>query len=207
VGIEARRVEYAAGTAIAPTASIVSHGALNPVSYFAPDGASVTPRRTIVELSRCNTCHDQLAAHGNLRQNVEYCVMCHTPNATDASVRPMSAGAPASIEFQSMIHRIHMGASLPSVQSGTPWVVYGFGGAPSDFSNVEFPQSAGNCVACHAPGTQQTPRARACTSCHDDPSTLAHAQLNTTASGAEACETCHGPGRIYSVDAMHPPTY
>jgi hypothetical protein len=47
--------------------------------------------------------------------------------------------------------------------------------------------------------------ARACTGCHDGPASLAHAEINTTASGVESCAACHGPGRLFAVSTAHPP--
>lgn len=227
VGLEVRR-------AVTVNGSSVNEAAPNPVFDFGVGGASVTPRRTVVATENCESCHDQFgkgfSIHGNLRNNVEYCVVCHNPNANDAARRiPVIAtgadAATASIDFKHMIHKIHTGENLTQ----QPYIVYGFGSAANDFGEVLFPGNRADCATCHVNGSQLLPLdagllptrvsaissgvevvsgsvppiTDACTSCHDDAAVMAHAQTNTTAGGAEACAVCHGEGSIAAVSEVH----
>ena len=48
------------------------------------------------------------------------------------------------------------------------------------------------------------PAAKACLGCHDSTDARAHAEVNTTLLGAEACTVCHGPGANDDVARVHP---
>jgi hypothetical protein len=39
--------------------------------------------------------------------------------------------------------------------------------------------------------------------CHDSEDAAAHAEINTTSDGVEACDVCHGDGRDYAADVVH----
>jgi len=194
--------------------------AVNPQKYVALTG-TLEPRRTSVDMARCNTCHDGLRLHGGQRRTIEECVMCHNPVENDRSRRPATANPPESVSFQRLIHRIHTGNELSQ-----DFTVYGFGGTPLNFNHVGFPGDRRNCAACHVTNGQQLPvpatagavdtqrdwfapqggGTAACLGCHDGRDAAAHAFLNTTTfrgQPAEACATCHGPGKDWAVDKVH----
>lgn len=193
----------------------------NPVLYVAVGGGTPTYRRTVVDRAQCNNCHANLAQHGSVRQNIEYCVLCHNPTSSDAAVRPSDAMPPTTIDFKVLIHRIHQGDE----RTQRPYIVYGFQGTPHDFSDLRYPGDLANCTSCHLPDTYTLPLpvvvqptvillddqiisttlpVRAvCTTCHDGVAAAGHAELETTGSGIEACAVCHGPDRLAGVDVIH----
>ena len=73
----------------------------------------------IAATANCNRCHDPVALHGGNRREVQYCVTCHNPGSTDAN-------SGNTVDMKVMIHKIHMGANLPSVQAGEPYIIWGF---------------------------------------------------------------------------------
>jgi OmcA/MtrC family decaheme c-type cytochrome len=131
---------------------------------FLPAGGAVVVQRDIVETTACNACHNPLSAHGGDRRDVRLCVLCHSPQTTDADTGN-------TVDFKVMVHKIHQGASLPSVLGGAPYQIIGYMGHVDDYSTVVFPQDLGRCVACHqgkqADNWKNIPSRAACGSCHD----------------------------------------
>ena len=120
--------------------------------HFLPTEGEITrlaaPPRDIVRTEVCNQCHNPLAVHGGSRLEVELCVQCHTPQSTDPDTGN-------TVDFKVMIHKIHRGENLSSVEEGTPYQIIGFGGSVHDYSDVAFPQDIRNCETCHVPGPDQ----------------------------------------------------
>ncbi len=167
IGGEAREtVTVLAGTTSAQSFSL---GAANPVVNFSVDGSPVTPRRTVVQLSNCNQCHVDLMLHGGLRNNTQYCVICHNPSNTDFTTRPTATVASyqtqpnQGINFSLLVHRIHDGVNGALDGQKNPYVVVGHGGSINDFSGILYPAMSPtgsatylqNCSLCHANGSEQ----------------------------------------------------
>ena len=169
-----------------------------------------------------------LSLHGTLRNNTEYCVMCHNPSNTDASTRASAtvaadkAAPPQGINFNLLVHRIHYGINMQAFKR--TYIVVGFGGSHNDFSSTLYPAlsptgaplDTENCSMCHVKSevkkfctTTINPIqaiASACTGCHVDLPTAAHALSNTSTLGGtvvEACTVCHSSGAEFAVDKVH----
>src|SRR6185369_8507995 len=228
VGMEARRSVTVHGVS-------VTEAAQNPVRDFSVDGSAVKARRTVVENANCSRCHGtfskDFSVHGNSRNDVRYCVLCHNASVTDFDRRVNAIGVGAApttepIAFKHLIHKLHRGDALAE----QPYIVYGFGSSPKnytahDFGELRFPGNLRNCATCHTGTSYQVPLPSgvlptvesvvsgavesvtghlpptqdACLACHDTPDAAAHAETNTTPSGAEACGVCHGEGGTEAV--------
>lgn len=231
IGVEARRTEvFFAGTT-APQS--IEYGAPNKVVYFSVDGSPVADRRTVVQLSNCNKCHVSLQVHGTLRNNTEYCVLCHNPSNTDVSVRANATvasdkAAPAQgINFNLLVHRIHYGINMQA--SKRTYIVVGFGGSHNDFSGTLFPAmgptgaatDTRNCSLCHVNSSEQNlplglnavvdpqgpinPIQAISSACSGCHLSLPAAShmLSNTTSLGEACTICHSSGTAFAVDQVH----
>ncbi|HUC33294.1 MAG TPA: OmcA/MtrC family decaheme c-type cytochrome, partial [Ilumatobacteraceae bacterium] len=228
VGIEARTASVTL-----PSGDSVRGTAPNQVLDFSVDGSSVVPRRTITSTDKCAACHGTFSAdfsiHGGLRNNVEYCGICHHPRSTDFSSRntqlPFGADPDSeSIHLKVLLHKLHTGEDLDQ----TLYIVYGRQGRPVDLGEVRFPGDRRDCATCHVDDSQllplpdgllptrlttndagaevtveeRPPVTAACITCHGDESALAHARANTFG-GTEACQVCHGEGRVVAVSEVH----
>jgi len=138
----------------------------NDVFNFVPNGSPVTVTRSVATTAACNQCHDPMYGHGGSRLQVQLCIMCHSPQTINADTG-------LTMDMKVLVHKIHMGSSLPSVVAGTPYRIW-HRGAWSDFSAVVFPQDIRNCTTCHSADATQgsnyktKPGAVACGSCHDN---------------------------------------
>jgi OmcA/MtrC family decaheme c-type cytochrome len=178
-----------------------SEGWANPVYDWVPATGTTTgsPSMDIAATANCNRCHDPLMIHGSGRREVKYCVTCHNPGSTDPS-------STNTVDMKVMIHKIHMGSNLPSVEDGGEYIVGGH-----DYSTLNYPQDIRNCVNCHA-GTltgagredeltltnegdnwTQYPTRATCGSCHDDVNLADHQDGQPDDS---KCASCHDADSI-----------
>jgi OmcA/MtrC family decaheme c-type cytochrome len=232
IGVEARRTEtLLAGTT---SSTAVTYSAKNPVMYFSVDGSTVAPRRTVVTTANCQNCHTEFTTiHGSLRNQVEYCVICHNPSNTDFTTRP-SATVVAQrslpnqgINLNLLVHRIHTGVNM--VAQGASYTVVGYGGSVNDFSTILFPAmdptgtptDTANCSLCHTGGSETNlplglnptvspqglinPAPAITAACTGCHASQAMAAhfVANTDSLGESCTVCHSSTGQFSVSSVH----
>ncbi|NOR66633.1 MAG: OmcA/MtrC family decaheme c-type cytochrome, partial [Woeseiaceae bacterium] len=177
----------------------------NAVFYSPITDAIAVPRRAVVDVQKCDDCHNQLSLHGNNRTDKpEVCVTCHNPNMTDISQRgadPCLSDLGAddtTIDFKHMIHGIHASGEI-----GKPFDVCGFRSSVHSFDFI-YPGRLNNCEGCHLAGTYYpvdgakvlgttfdandpatptddvvvSPNAAVCSACHIEPLDILHMELN-----------------------------
>jgi OmcA/MtrC family decaheme c-type cytochrome len=152
---------------------------------------------TRIDPQACYGCHNSLQFHGGSRRSVEACLSCHGTAGAEGDpkyVDPAGGSFGSPVEFRWLAHHLHKDV-FPAMPGGVQ-----------------------DCAKCHGENTawtepaprlhpQQTIETRAwraaCSSCHDTSSALAHIDVNTNASGAEACAVCHGTGDTLDVRTVH----
>jgi OmcA/MtrC family decaheme c-type cytochrome len=121
---------------------------------FLLGNATTIEHREVVKVENCERCHIDVRAHGGNRKDINNCILCHVSGAEDKNEPTVHNGTPGvSVDFRVMIHKIHSGEHLPSVngvatnQDGsrnydappTPYIVLGNSNSVNDFSHVPFP--------------------------------------------------------------------
>jgi OmcA/MtrC family decaheme c-type cytochrome len=182
----------------------------NDVLDFVPAGGAPRATRDIVRTETCNGCHDPLGAHGGARRDVRLCVACHSTEITDFATGEttphIDPDTRNGIGFPELIHKIHRGENLPSVESGHPYQIIGYRQSVIDFSHVAFPQDIRNCETCHSGGAQSDffatrPSRTACGSCHDDVNFASGANHGGGPQPTDgSCSSCHLPDSGHEFD-------
>jgi OmcA/MtrC family decaheme c-type cytochrome len=202
VGMEGRISAPATKPSGVPVASI-NHNMRNVVKYVALTDAQPIPRREATTVENCNTCHEDLTAHGGSRNDPEYCVMCHSAGRDTITRMPLPAvgqlARTQTLRMSYMVHAIHSGDNRAN-----DFIAYSPYSA-INFSDVRFPGDRRNCEHCHVTDQYQLPlqsgllpsresdidstssprtrinnyftgaTAAACTGCHDADATALHA--------------------------------
>ena len=126
----------------------------NAVAYAPITDTTARARRSVVDIQKCDDCHNELSQHGNNRTDQpQVCVACHNPNMTDINQRGAGAclatlGADDSpIDFKRMIHLMHTSGSI-----NVPFNVCGFGNSVHTFDFI-YPGRLNNCEGCHLEDT------------------------------------------------------
>lgn len=186
--------------AVQTTAAVVMRYPVDVIYDFIPStGKAVTstdPSRDIAATAKCNECHTQLGGipggnpessgagfHGGSRNEIRYCVVCHTEQRKYGQVEATLTAATNTFttttskvdgralgNLPNYVHKIHMGKMLAKKNYNYAGVI---------FNEVGYPQDIRNCTKCHDGSDTSTaktaqgnnwktaPNRVACGSCHD----------------------------------------
>ena len=201
----------------------------NTHSFFGitDDPANPVERRSnVVDIDRCDVCHNRLKMHNDRTENTNVCVMCHNPGATFGPDRPM--------DMKSFIHRIHAvdGIRYPQRVSNCVACHTKNGFYPVELADGVHATSTNIGIDASDPtdNTRTSANAAACSVCHSSADTKAHMSQNGASFDAcqetdgtlrirldfcgvggnkngavveEGCTVCHGPGKTADVAVSH----
>lgn len=200
--------------------------------FLVGSASTLEPYAAIPDATSCYNCHSDMLFHGGGRRGFDNCILCHGTAGSEDRARYVAPGAPATdgvtINFRTMVHKIHMGEELANASS---YIVNGFGSTayPNNFTSYTYdevlfpalPGGAANCTMCHGASSKYyDPTARThpdlgaqdiatrewratCGACHDSNAATAHIDVQTSAGGLESCAVCHGDDKEWSVRRMH----
>jgi len=173
----------------------------NAVFYAPITDANAVPRRAVVDVQKCDDCHNQLSLHGNNRTDKpEVCVTCHNAMMTDVNQRGADPCLSTlgtddkPIDFKHMIHGIHASGEI-----GKPYEVCGFRSSVHTF-DITYPGRLNNCEGCHLADTYfpvDSTRVFGTTFDVNDPAILTDDRV--VSPNASVCSACH----IDTLDIEH----
>jgi len=173
----------------------------NAIRYAQITDPNPVPRRSVVDIQKCDDCHNQLSLHGNNRTDKpEVCVTCHNPMMTDVNRRGggtclSDLGADdQTIDFKHMIHGIHASGEI-----GKSYDVCGFGNSAHSFDFI-YPGRLNNCEGCHLADTYypvDSAQVFGTTFDANDPAILTDDRV--VSPNASVCSACH----IGALDIEH----
>jgi OmcA/MtrC family decaheme c-type cytochrome len=197
------------GSAVAPRRTVVAMANCNACHSYLEVHGSLRNNVTY-----CVLCHNPSNTDVSVRST--------------ATVAAQQLLPPQAINFPLMVHKIHTGVNLPTL--GASYTIIGHGGSVNDFTTTRYPamgptgavQDLAECYMCHTGGSEAVlpigknavtdpqgllnpspATTSACTACHLDTGSFAHAVINTSAQFGESCAVCHGKGAAYDATAMH----
>jgi OmcA/MtrC family decaheme c-type cytochrome len=232
IGVECRAsITLLAGTTESTSASYSAHNSV--ISFSVDGSPVTPRRTVVAEANcnHCHVDLELHGALRNDVTYCPVCHNPNNTDFTTrptATVPADKALPPQAINFALMVHKIHSGVNMAAYNA--TYIVVGHGGSHNDFSGTLYPAMSPTgsvsdttiCGMCHASGTENndpigllpvvdpqglespTPATTsACTACHLDTASYAHADSNTDAKFGEACSVCHGASGAFSASSVH----